>query len=646
MENQPEGGGAPPPSGDPPSRRSLNTIGTWVVLLLILGGAVVLFTRDTTVSAEISYKMFREQLEKKNIKEITSQGLTYRGKFLKPPANPDPEAGGKTLPEDFWAELPLTALADPELDKLLLDQVEGTVRAATPTDHTAWLIVFYFVVFGLMIGGMWYMSRRAREQMLGGGVLGGFARSPAKRYESGDQSVTFDDVAGLRRVKAEMQEVVEFLKDPAKFERLGGRVPKGILLMGPPGTGKTLLARAIAGEAGAPFYSINGSEFIQMFVGVGASRVRDLFATAKEHAPAILFIDEIDAVGRHRGAGVGGGHDEREQTLNQILSEMDGFTQNESVIVIAATNRPDVLDPALLRPGRFDRHVTVDRPTYKGRLAILKVHSRQVPLADDVNLDRLAAGSVGLTGADLRNLVNEAALWATRSAKDSVEMADFEHARDKVLMGSKREEVLSEREKRVTAYHEAGHTILAWLSEGTDRVHKVSIIPRGRALGATHILPDEDRLNLGEHELYSRIAFTLAGRAAEKLQFDELSAGAENDLRQATDLARRMVTHWGMSERLGPVAFRSSEHHPFLGRDFAEPREFSEHTAQLIDEEVVRILREAAARADQTLLENRHKLVTLAEALEKEEELDESQIEALIGPPTGAPPPKDEQDQA
>jgi cell division protease FtsH len=429
-----------------------------------------------------------------------------------------------------------------------------------------------------------------------------------------------------------LQEVVEFIKNPAKFQRLGGRVPKGVLLMGPPGTGKTLLARAVAGEAGVPFFSISGSEFIQMFVGVGASRVRDMFKTAKEASPAILFIDEIDAVGRIRGAGLGGGHDEREQTLNQILSEMDGFSQTESVIVLAATNRPDVLDPALLRPGRFDRHITVDRPTQKGRVAIFKVHVRDVPLADDVDLERLASSTVGLTGADIRNLVNEAALWATRQGKDKVDMDDFEHARDKVLMGAKREEVLTGKEKQLTAYHESGHALLAWLIPGADRVHKVTIIPRGRSLGVTQLLPEEDRLNINENDLHARLVFILGGRAAEKLIFDQYSAGAENDLTQATKVARRMVTAWGMSERLGPVAYRTSEEHPFLGKEFHEQREFSEHTAQLIDEEVARILNAAAHRASELLAENRDKLRDLAEALERQEVLDEHEIEQLIGP--------------
>ena len=444
--------------------------------------------------------------------------------------------------------------------------------------------------------------------------------------------MTFADVAGLEQVKADLQEIVEFLKDPKKFQRLGGRVPKGVLLMGPPGTGKTLLARAVAGEAGVPFFSISGSEFIQMFVGVGASRVRDMFKTAKDAAPAILFIDEIDAVGRVRGAGLGGGHDEREQTLNQILSEMDGFSPTESVIVLAATNRPDVLDPALLRPGRFDRHVTVDRPNQKARLELFQVHTRNVPLASDVDLGRLAGGTVGLTGADIRNLVNEAALWATRHDKNAVDASDFEYAHDKVLMGPKREEVLAGREKKMTAYHEAGHALGAWLLPGVDKLHKVTIIPRGRALGVTQLVPEEDRMNVGESDLQNRLAFILAGRAAEKLVFGEYSAGAENDLMQATRIARKMVAHWGMSERVGPISCQTAHEHPFLGRDVYEQREFSEHTAQVIDEEVSRVLGEAAERAARLLADNRDKLDRLAGELETREMLDDTEVAEIIGP--------------
>jgi cell division protease FtsH len=469
--------------------------------------------------------------------------------------------------------------------------------------------------------------------MLGGGMLPGVLRSPARRYAADAQRVTFNDVAGLGNVKKDLQEIVDYLRDPARFQRLGARVPKGVLLMGPPGTGKTLLAKAVAGEAGVPFFSINGSEFIQLFVGVGAGRVRDLFQTAQANSPAILFIDEVDAIGRQRGAGLGGGHDEREQTLNQILSEMDGFSPVSTVIVLAATNRPDVLDPALLRPGRFDRHITVDRPTFAGRRELFEVHSRGVPVADDVDFERLARATVGMTGADIRNLVNEAALWATRNNQNAVRMSDFEYARDKVLMGPAREDVLTEEEKQITAYHEAGHAVLAWLTPGCDRVHKVTIMPRGRALGVTQLVPEEERYNISQQDLEARLAMMLGGRAAEKMQFDQYSAGAENDLREATRIARRMVTHWGMSDRLGPVAYHMSEEHPFLGREIAQhERQFSEHTAQIIDEEVAKILHAAEERAKRTLDESADKLNTIAEALLEREVLDEQEIAELIGP--------------
>lgn len=507
------------------------------------------------------------------------------------------------------------------------------VRADPPADMGAILYVVWLVLLVAFMVGMWYFMRRTREQMMGGGMLGGVSRSPAKRYELGEGPVvTFDDVAGLDGVKRDLQEVVAFLKDPAKFQRLGARVPKGVLLMGPPGTGKTLLAKAVAGEAKVPFFSISGSEFIQMFVGVGASRVRDLFKTAKAASPAILFIDEIDAVGRQRGAGLGGGHDEREQTLNQILSEMDGFTQSTSVIVMAATNRPDVLDPALLRPGRFDRHVTVDRPTLEARRELFEVHTREMPLAEDVDFDRLARASVGLTGADIRNLANEAALWATRHGKQHLDMDDFEYARDKVLMGAPRDDVLTESEKRITAYHEAGHTVVAWKVPGNDLVHKVTIIPRGRALGVTQLVPAADRHNMSESDMYATLAMALGGRTAEKMTFDEYSAGAENDLKRATELARRMVTLWGMSERLGPVAFQQSGDNPFLGREIVqEHRQYSEHTAQVIDEEVARILHAAADRAKRCLADNQEQLVQLSEALLDREVLDEHEIKQILG---------------
>ncbi|MGA2035168.1 MAG: ATP-dependent zinc metalloprotease FtsH [Thermoguttaceae bacterium] len=607
----------------------------WLLLVLCLVLLVLYANRSGERRSEINYGLFHRQLLEKNIAKVDVQGVRVQGEFVAPPADPagkkDPQGRPLHLEPKFTTTLP--SYVDHELDDLLLAKLGDNYTVSEASDNTGMVLMVYVLVTVGLFLGLWFVFRRARDSFLGGGILGGFGKSPAKRYEQGDRPITFKDVAGLEGVKQELEEIVEFLKNPAKFQRLGGRVPKGVLLMGPPGTGKTLLGRAVAGEAGAPFYSVSGSEFIQMFVGVGASRVRDLFATAKQNCPCILFIDEIDAVGRHRGTGVGGGHDEREQTLNQILSEMDGFTQSESVIVMAATNRPDVLDPALLRPGRFDRHITVDRPSLKGRLAIFEVHTREVPLDADVDLERMAAGSVGLTGADIRNLVNEAALWASRHDKNCVDMADFEYARDKVLMGAKRDEVLTGKEKSMIAYHESGHVLMAWMAAGIDRVHKVTIIPRGRSLGSTQILADEDRMNISESELHTRLLCLLGGRAAEKLAYNELSAGDESDLSIATQLARRMVTHWGMSERLGPVAFRDGDEHPFLGREIAEPRRFSEHTAQVIDEEVSRILREASDRAGEMLRQHRDKLDTLARALEREETLDERAIEQLIGPP-------------
>ena len=623
--SQPGQSGKPPVLGKP--------LGLPVVVLLILA-AVALATFITgnaaTVRTAISYDEFVKQARAGNITAVVISGDQVEGEFAK--ELPGDDAIGRKPQKTF--RVTLTPYLREGFDKLMQERATIRTEVVPPSDGTGFLLGLYLLVPLLLMAGFWMTLRRARDPLGGTGFLGGFSKSPAKRYAAGDKQVTFADVAGLDQVKADLQEIVDFLKDPKKFQRLGGRVPKGVLLMGPPGTGKTLLARAVAGEAGVPFFSISGSEFIQMFVGVGASRVRDLFKTAKDASPSILFIDEIDAVGRHRGTGLGGGHDEREQTLNQILSEMDGFSPSESVIILAATNRPDVLDPALLRPGRFDRHVTVDRPNQKARLELFKVHTRNVPLAADVDLERLAGATVGLTGADIRNLVNEAALWATRHDKTAVAASDFDYARDKVLMGPKREEVLAGREKTMTAYHEAGHALAAWLLPGVDKLHKVTIIPRGRALGVTQLVPEEDRMNVGENDLQNRLAFILAGRAAEKLVFGEYSAGAENDLMQATRIARKMVAHWGMSERLGPVSCQSSHEHPFLGRDVYEQREFSERTAQIIDEEVARVLGDAAERAAQLLAENRNKLDRLAGELEEREMLDDTEVVEIIGPAT------------
>ncbi len=643
--------GAPGPEERRPSPRIVFT--SWMIPLVIMAVFFTLFwlNRGPTRTV-VSFDFLMQQIRLGNVEEITVSKEEAKGKFVQAPllpvpekekvASPKAEATSKE-PEEPKKSEPyfLVRLPPPEsgarqaLDKLLLDEKsQRTVRVAYNNEFDPTLTV-YVAMMAVTLGVVvfiWMWMRRTQNQMMGGGFLSGFTRSPAKRYEASKIPVTFKDVAGLDGVKADLMEIVEFLKTPAKFQKLGGRVPKGVLLNGPPGTGKTLLARAVAGEAGVPFYSVNGSEFIQMFVGVGASRVRDLFKVAKDNSPAIIFIDEIDAVGRQRGAGLGGGHDEREQTLNQILSEMDGFAQNDFVIVIGATNRPDVLDPALLRPGRFDRHVTVGRPTQKGRVEIFKVHVRDVPLGDNVNLEVLASACIGLTGADIRNIVNEAALWAARHDKTQVDMSDFEHARDKVLMGPKREEVLQEKEKEKTAYHESGHTILAWTLPGAHRVHKVTIIPRGRSLGSTQMMPNEDRLSMAEPELKDHLTMLLGGRAAERLIYDEATIGAENDLERASGLARRMVMSWGMSEKLGPVSYKLEDDDPFLGREMHQQRQFSEHTMEVIDGEVSRILREASDRAYSLLSQNRGLLEKLTAALIEREALDEPEIAAILGP--------------
>ncbi len=598
----------------------------FIILLLIIG-ATFYISRNS--SKLVDYPDFKKHIAEERIARVEIYPLEAHG-WYKPEgkeASDDPEELG----ERFRTDLPASEQAIKEIEELLAKhKVPHTFK---PPDNTSSMLLTFAILFPLVILFFFWLSyRRRNEQMMGGGFLSGFSKSPAVQYDATEKQITFKDVAGLIAAKADLQEIVEFLKFPEKFEKLGGQVPKGVLLNGPPGTGKTLLARAVAGEAGVPFFSVNGSEFIQMFVGVGASRVRDLFRTAKEQAPAIIFIDEIDAVGRQRGAGLGGGHDEREQTLNQILGEMDGFSQGDSTIVIAATNRPDVLDPALLRPGRFDRHVTVDRPTQRGRTAIFKVHVRNVPLADDVDLGRLAASTVGFTGADIRNMVNESALWAARNDKSRVEMEDFDYARDKIIMGAKREEILKDEDKEKTAYHEAGHTLASWYLAGADRIHKVTIIPRGRSLGSTQMLPSEDRISMAEKQLRDHLVVLLGGRAAELLIYDELTVGAENDLERATGLARRMVTRWGMSNKLGPVSYKLSDEDPFLGREIHQQRQFSEHTMELIDAEVTTILNDAAASALALLIEKRDDLETVTRSLLENEELDEAQLIELIGP--------------
>jgi len=648
MSNAPQD----PQSENPPRRGSMN-LWFFVIFLLVLG---MFYVSAFNTADKIDKSAFENYVVGNRVARVDIGDNRLTGKFNDPPpikpktpakseaAAKKQTGNGKQAAEksaseektdryrqDFIVYLGTSDESREKLEVFLRDH--HVPFGHLPPNNSMNILWMFFLLLpiGILLF-FWISYRRSRDQMMGGGFLSGFSKSPAKRYDTGEEKITFKDVAGLEGVKADLNEIVDYLDDPAKFQRLGGRVPKGVLLNGPPGTGKTLLARAVAGEADVPFYSVSGSEFIQMFVGVGASRVRDLFQTAKDNSPSIIFIDEIDAVGRQRGAGLGGGHDEREQTLNQILSEMDGFTQNDSAIVLAATNRPDVLDPAMLRPGRFDRHVTVSRPTLKGRQEIFKVHVRDVPLADDVDLRQLAAGTVGLTGADIRNMVNEAALWAARQDKKVVEKDDFEYARDKILMGAKREEVLQEDEKEKTAYHEAGHTLAAWKLAGANPVHKVTIIPRGRSLGSTQMVPSEDRMSMSENELRDHLTVLLGGRAAEELIYNETTVGAENDLERATSMARRMVTHWGMSERLGPVSYKTSEEDPFLGREIHQQRQFSEHTMEVIDQEVTGILQQASKAACKLLQDHEEDLRNLATTLLREEELDEPAIAEIIGP--------------
>ena len=516
----------------------------------------------------------------------------------------------------------------PELVQVLRDK--GVQIEAKPPDESPWYITF-LVTWGpfVLFLGLWFFLMR--QMQMGGNKALSFGKSRARLLTEERKKVLFSDVAGVDEAKNEVLEIIEFLKDPRKFQKLGGRIPKGVLIVGPPGTGKTLLAKAIAGEASVPFFSISGSDFVEMFVGVGASRVRDLFEQGKKHAPCIIFIDEIDAVGRLRGAGLGGGHDEREQTLNQLLVEMDGFDTTEGVILVAATNRPDVLDPALLRPGRFDRQVVVNRPDMRGRVEILKVHTKKVPIATNVELEKIARGTPGFSGADLENLVNEAALWAARLNKKEVEVVDFEMAKDKVLMGAERKSlILSDEEKRTTAYHEAGHALMAKLIPGTDPVHKVTIIPRGRALGVTMQLPTDDRHGYSKVYLYNQLAILMGGRVAEELVLKDMTTGAGNDLERATDLARKMVCEWGMSEKMGPLTFGKQNEQVFLGRELGSQRDFSEQIAMEIDQEVKRLVTENYERAKRLLTENMVSLKRLAEALLEKEVLDGSDIDHIL----------------
>lgn len=591
----------------------MNIYRSLLVWLLIGAMIIVLFNLVNVpkkTGEEIIFSDFMSRLENSEVENVIIKENNITGQFK----------DGKK----FRTHVP----EYPDLIKILRSQnVKITVK---PTEQNPWYWNLFFS-WGpiILLAVIWIFFMR--QMQTGGNRALSFGKAKARLASEKSVKVTFSDVAGIEEAKAEVQEIIDFLKAPQKFQKLGGKIPKGVLLVGAPGTGKTLLARAIAGEAGVPFFSISGSDFVELFVGVGASRVRDLFDQAKKNAPCIIFIDELDAVGRHRGAGLGGGHDEREQTLNQLLVEMDGFETNQGIIIIAATNRPDVLDPALLRPGRFDRQVVVPQPDVKGRLEILKVHTRNIPLDEKVNLEQIARGTPGFSGADLANLVNEAALLAARKSKTKVEMSDFEFAKDKVLMGVERKSmIISETEKKNTAYHEAGHALVAKLTPGTDPIHKVSIIPRGMSLGVTQQLPMDDRYTYSRDYLMKALSVLLGGRAAEEIALKHMTTGAGNDLERATELARKMVTEWGMSERLGPLTFGKKDEHIFLGKEIARHKDYSEKTAIEIDEEVKRIVIEAYNTSKKLITENLDLLETLAKTLLEKETIEGSEIDALI----------------
>ena len=585
-------------------------IALWLVLALGLFMIFSVFSKQYRSEPEVIFTDFMGAVERGDVREVVIQGHNIQGKYKNG--------------EQFRTFEP----DDPELVKSLRDK--DVKIAAKPEDESPWYLVLLLNWLPmLLLIGVWIFFMR--QMQVGGGKAMSFGKSRAKLLTENQHRVTFSDVAGVDEAKDDLQEIIAFLKDPKKFTKLGGRIPKGCLLVGAPGTGKTLLARAIAGEAGVPFFSISGSDFVEMFVGVGASRVRDLFVQGKKKAPCIIFIDEIDAVGRHRGAGLGGGHDEREQTLNQLLVEMDGFESNEGVILIAATNRPDVLDPALLRPGRFDRHVVVPRPDIRGREGILQVHIRKVPLSTDVDVTVLARSTPGFTGADLENLVNEAALLAARNDKEKVDMLDLELAKDKVMMGAERRSmIISDEEKRNTAYHEAGHALVAKLLPGADPIHKVTIIPRGMALGLTQQLPIDEKHTYPREYLLTNLVILFGGRVAEELVLEHTTTGAGNDIEKATDLARRMVCEWGMSEKLGPMTFGKKEEEIFLGRDFTQKADYSRSTAIEIDMEVRRIIQESYHRAKDLLKTNLRLLHKVAEKLLEKEVLDGSEIDAIV----------------
>jgi cell division protease FtsH len=583
----------------------------WLVIGIVLIALFNMFNQPLNPQSEVVFSDFMDKVEQGQITEVVISGDNISGKYM------DGNAFQTTAPPK-----------DPDLIKSLRQKNVRIV--VVPPEQTSWymsILISWFPM--LLLLGIWIFFMRQMQS--GGGKAMSFGKSKARLLNDTKNKTTFKDVAGVDEAKEELHEIIEFLKEPQKFSKLGGKIPKGVLLVGPPGTGKTLLARAISGEANVPFFSISGSDFVEMFVGVGASRVRDLFEQGKKNSPCIIFIDEIDAVGRHRGAGLGGGHDEREQTLNQLLVEMDGFENNEGVILIAATNRPDVLDPALLRPGRFDRQVTVGRPDVKGREGILKVHTSTVPLVDGVDLKIIARGTPGFTGADLANLVNEAALLAARDDKKAVAMNDFEEAKDKVMMGvERRSMVISEKEKKTTAYHEAGHALVAVLLPGTDPIHKVTIIPRGRALGVTMQLPMDEQHTYQRNYLINSLAILMGGRCAEEICLGEMTTGAGNDIERATEMARKMVCEWGMSEKMGPLTYGAKEEQVFLGKDFSSQKNFSDQTAKLIDQEVKTLVMGGYTRATELLTQNRDKLEGMAQALLEHETLNAKNIQNIL----------------